>query len=136
MTQLTIRSDTRYLAVLRQWVAAAAKRVGPRRFPRGALRAVTLSLIEAVDNAIFHACLPRSKGWPIDVALRVEAGRITVSVGDCGKGFCLQKTGLPSLLVTHGRGLLLMRHLMETVEHYRRGKRHVVRMIWRQRHSR
>lgn len=133
-TQLTIRSETRYLSLLRQWVAATAKVVGPRYFPRAALRAVNLSLIEAVDNAIFHAhrgC--REK--PIDVGLRVEAGRVIVIVTDRGKGFHRATTDLPEPLMTHGRGLLLMRHLMESVKSCRQGKRHVVRMIWKRKVS-
>ncbi|MBI4125888.1 MAG: ATP-binding protein [Deltaproteobacteria bacterium] len=133
-TQLTIRSETRYLALLRQWVAATATVVGPRYFPRAALRAVNLSLIEAVDNAIFHAHRGHREK-PIDVGLRVEAGRVMVVVTDRGRGFRQATTDPPELLMTHGRGLLLMRHLMASVEHCRRGKRHMVRMIWKRRVS-
>lgn len=128
---LTIRNDTRYLAFLRGWVEAIAAVVGKRRFPLSARRAVSLSLIEAVDNAIFHACPPRSRGrLPIGVAVEVAAHEIRVAVVDCGRGFVWPARVSPSPLATHGRGLLLMQSLMTRVEQRRTKGHHQLRMIY------
>ena len=51
----TIRSDTRYLLVLRRWVGAMAEAAGRGRIGKRQRIALELALTEAVDNAIFHA---------------------------------------------------------------------------------
>lgn len=119
---LTIMSDTRYLAPLRSWVKAVAAIVGPLRFPDRAIFPCTLALIEAVDNAIFHAH-QRRRGLPIVVRLETTPRSIVVEVLDQGSGIQNEPVLAPEMLDVHGRGLFLIRQLMASVEshHTKRG---------------
>ncbi len=113
--KISIRSDTRYLAFLRQLVAAIFKVAGRRHLPKRALRACTLALIEAVDNAIFHAHRQRAN-MPVDVAIKAEKGHIVMTVGDRGPGLDHPAIHAPKLVATKGRGLYMMDRLMDSVE--------------------
>lgn len=127
--EFTIGSDTRYLAPLRHMVGALAKLAGKHRFPVIAQQAVSLALIEAVDNAIFHAHRRRAE-TPIGIALSVGAKCICVEVEDQGGGFNEDETQLVSELATHGRGLFIMRQAMHRVERETNGSSHRVRMYY------
>lgn len=123
----TIQSDTRYLAPLRQWVAAAARLSGAGAVPRQAVLACTLALIEAVDNAIFHAHRGRRR-LPIRVAIAVGDRAVALEVADRGPGVGRHPRGRPAALATHGRGLFLIHRLMSRVESRTRRGLHVLRM--------
>jgi anti-sigma regulatory factor (Ser/Thr protein kinase) len=126
----TIKSDTRYLALLRQWVESSARIVGRRRFPRRAVMACSLALIEAVDNAIFHAHR-RRRSIPIQVSLSVNECEVVLEVVDRGSGIGHPLLPPPDSMVTHGRGLFLIRSLMAHVESHARDGYHRMRMIYR-----
>lgn len=126
---ITIQSDTRYLALLRQMVKASAQVVGSSRFPKQAQQAVSLALIEAVDNAIFHAH-NRRRELPIDVVFEVNRRYVRLEVGDRGKGLNFKPGGPPSVLATHGRGLFLINSLVSRVESLKRNDRHWMRMTY------
>lgn len=126
---VTIQSDTRYLTPLRDMVKASAKLLGEKRFPSRAQKAISLSLIEAVDNAIFHAHR-RRKVLPIDVVLAIDRRIIRVDVGDLGKGLDHPQSDRPSVKSTHGRGLFLMKSMMNRVESQKKGKKHWIRMTY------
>lgn len=123
--KITIPSDTRYLSPLRQFVAAAAKVVGVKSFPKSAQKACTLALIEAVDNAIFHAHR-RRKNRLIDVALKITDEAIITKIVDKGRGFNHLSIRNPDPMITHGRGLFLMKQLMGKVESKRLKDGHAV----------
>jgi len=125
----TIGSDTRYLALLRNMVGAVAKIAGERRFPPTARQAVSLALIEAVDNAIFHAHSKRAD-MPIAVALSVNADHIRIEVEDQGGGFEEDGEVLVPELATSGRGLFIMRQVMHRVERETKGDSHRVLMYY------
>ena len=127
--EFTIGSDTRYLTMLRNTVGALGKLAGARRFPDTAQKAVSLALIEAVDNAIFHAHRKRAE-TPIGIALSVGAKRICVEVEDQGGGFDENETELAPEMATHGRGLFIMRQVMHRVERETDGSSHRVRMYY------
>jgi len=121
--KIAIPSDTRYLAPLRQLMSASARLVGRKKFPRAALRSCTLALIEAVDNAIFHAHGHNKNKW-IDVHLDVKKESIVIRVTDRGRGLNHIEIKNPGLTATRGRGLYLMEHLVDSVESRTSGKRH------------
>jgi anti-sigma regulatory factor (Ser/Thr protein kinase) len=86
-----------------------------------------LALIEAVDNAIFHAHRRRAR-LPIDIVLAVDERRVRVEVGDRGKGFELDSPERPEALATSGRGLFLIKSMVDKVESVRRNGIHWIRM--------
>lgn len=121
--KIAIQSDTRYLAPLRQFMTASARIIGRKRFPRAALKSCTLALIEAVDNAIFHAHRHSKNKW-IDINLDVRKDFIVIRVTDRGRGLNHIEIKNPGLTATRGRGLYLMEQLMDSVESKSSGKRH------------
>jgi serine/threonine-protein kinase RsbW len=78
-----------------------------------------VSLTEAVNNAIVHGnrSLPGKK---VQVKCELLPGWILVMIQDEGKGFKPEKVGNPlakeNLLRESGRGIFLMRTLMDKVE--------------------
>ncbi|MFH0800168.1 MAG: ATP-binding protein [Pseudomonadota bacterium] len=125
----TIRSDTRYLALLRQWVSVAVSVAGLRALPPKAVTACTLALIEAVDNAIFHAHRRRRR-LPIRVSLALSLSGMTIEVVDTGCGIGRHVVSEPEEPVSHGRGLFLIHRLMTRVESRMKNGRHSLRMVY------
>jgi serine/threonine-protein kinase RsbW len=79
---------------------------------------VTLAVVEAVNNAIIHGNRedPRKK---VNLSFSLSPGELVVRVTDQGKGFNLRAVPCcfpahPSL-ASHGRGILLMRTLVDEV---------------------
>lgn len=126
----TILSDTKYLSVLRQWVLAAQKIAGHVAFPNRARTACTLALIEAVNNAIFHA-RGRGRERPIRVSIKIGNGLVVLEVSDTGRGIGRHARARPDEMVDHGRGLFLIHKLMTGVKSRMNGKYHSLRMTYR-----
>lgn len=83
---------------------------------------VLLALLEAVANALRHGRRPgRGRGQPVRLDLRVSAGQVTATVTDDGPGFdpaaCPDPRTPERLHLPTGRGLLLMRHYMDSVDY-------------------
>lgn len=95
----------------------------------GALDDISLALSEALANAVLHGNGedPEKK---VDVSAVCEGpGQFTLVVTDEGQGFDAAAVGDPTvggnLLSNHGRGLLLIRRLMDKTE-FRLGGRQIV----------
>lgn len=129
-TAFTIRSDTRYLAPLRQWVAAAARMAGRSAFPRDAVPACTLALIEAVNNAIFHAHGGKRTAL-IGVSMMVSDHSVFLSVSDDGQGIGRHAMAHPDEMIDHGRGLFLIHRLMDKVDSRMKNGRHLLKMVYK-----
>jgi len=113
---LTIRSSPDQLRVVDEWTERVAREVG---FSESAISDLAICVTEAVNNAIIHA--HRSDARKVIVIyFEREAGGLQVRVLDEGKGF--SHRGLPdptlpeNLLKDGGRGIHVMRHLMDRVE--------------------
>ncbi len=81
---------------------------------------LTVSLTEAVNNAIIHG----NKSDPakkVTVVCECERDNLVITVADQGKGFKPEKVKNPlkeeNLTRTSGRGIFLMRTLMDKVEY-------------------
>jgi len=79
-----------------------------------------VSLTEAVNNAIIHG----NKSDPakkVTIVCECEEEKLVITVADQGKGFKLEKVKNPlkneNLMRTSGRGIFLMRTLMDKVEY-------------------
>ncbi len=129
--KISILSDTKYLAPLRGLVRAVSKVVEGQNVPEKAWQVATLCLIEAVDNAIFHAHKNKINE-PIDVMLTVGDSALSISIKDQGKGL---KAGFnpdqaPDLIATKGRGLYLIHELMSKVEMQKTEQGHEVLLTY------
>lgn len=114
---------------MRGFVTSVAHLVGQRRFPKRAQKAISLALIEAIDNAIFHAHR-RRRGLPIRVELTLQAGEVVIVVTDRGKGFKSVVPNVPALFSLHGRGLFLIRKVMHRVVSQKKKHGHILRMVY------
>lgn len=78
-----------------------------------------VSLTEAVNNAIIHGNKANAKKKVV-VVCHCMPNELVITVTDQGKGFKLEEVGNPladeNLLRTSGRGIFLMRTLMDKVE--------------------
>lgn len=133
-TAFTIQSDTRYLSVLRAWVFATSKIVGRKKFPKVAIVPCTLALIEAVDNAIFHAH-DHKRQLLIGLEMIVRYGSIVIVVSDLGIGIGHHGITKPDEMTEHGRGLFLIHKLMSRVDSGFKNEKHFIRMVYRHERS-
>lgn len=128
--RLTIPSDTSKLSPLREWLASVQRLVGENLFPKKALFPCMLAMVEAVDNAIFHAH-GEERSKPIGISLSIDDGVIAIDVTDCGSGMGDGKAAVPDALEDHGRGLFIMSQIMSKVESSTADGNHSIRMEYR-----
>ena len=114
---LRIPSEDKYIHLVDLVVSYVAKEMG---FGEEVEQHLELAVIEAGANAIKHG----NRGDPEKVTqfrFRIAEDRLTVFVKDCGSGFDLEGIGDPlspgSLMKPCGRGIFLMRALMDEVEY-------------------
>src|SRR5277367_1013744 len=126
--QLTIRSD-------RDEVEAAAERimslVQTPPCPQAGLDDLHRALLEALSNAIIHGNR-EDPGKTIDVCAGWDdQARVVIAVTDHGDGFdpagLADPTSGENLFAGHGRGVFLMRHLVDEVQFNLGGRQVVLR---------
>ena len=80
---------------------------------------IAISVSELVNNAIFHGN-KTTRDKTITVKIKTEKGRVKIEVTDEGRGFKLEEIESPiddsNLLKEVGRGLFIVKSLMDTIE--------------------
>ena len=122
--QLTIPPSPAHLAGLRR-----AARASLREVPSEVAEEVVLAVDEAATNAILYGS---GDGQPVEVAVEVKADWVEATVLDHGPALPPPPRlagGGPEALGAHGRGLWLLRRLVDEVrlERVRRGTRVTLR---------
>ena len=117
---LEIPSDVSYIEQIVALVARQCEQLGFP--PRKVKLNVPVALTEALSNAILRGNRSRAE-VPVHVRVHADHERLVIEVRDQGKGFDLEKdTHTPDeedfLEREDGRGLFLMRKLMDRVERY------------------
>jgi anti-sigma regulatory factor (Ser/Thr protein kinase) len=114
--ELLIPSSSRFLPRVRHAVGKAL-----RGLPRDTVDDVLLVLDEAVSNAIRHGS---RAGEPVEIAVRVDDDWIDIRVRDRGPTPALPRlpAAAPHTLSTGGRGLWLIRQLVDEVRLRRVGQ--------------
>jgi serine/threonine-protein kinase RsbW len=106
--------------------------LGRHRYPEAARFAVRLSLEEALVNAFKHGHRELPPESTVNLALLIDTKRIQIDVVDQGPGFNPADVPDPTLDENldkpSGRGLLLMRAYMTSLEHIGRGNH--LRMVF------
>jgi len=130
--QLKIPSQPENLAIIRDLVRKVAKKVG---FSSDEASKIELAVDEACTNVIKHA-YGNNSDQTIDVQIRVDNKKLTITVTDKGKGFDPGKVEFPDLNKSikigkkGGLGLCLIRTLMDKVDfRIKPGLKNQVKMI-------
>jgi serine/threonine-protein kinase RsbW len=91
---------------------------------------LAIALSEALANAAIHGNKLSSE-CPVYVTVRVGATEATIEIRDCGRGFDHAHVNDPTaeshVLMPGGRGVFLMKHLVDRIEYNRTGNR--VRLV-------
>ncbi len=120
---IIVPNQTRYLSLIGNIGEAIARELDRYQGDRETLAYhLNLVLTEAMTNAIKHAHHQNSSKT-VRVRIHIEQDELCIEVFDQGQGFDLEELPLPDpeSPVEHGRGLFLIRELMDEVE-YRRGQ--------------
>lgn len=125
--KFSIKSSTRYLDFLRRLMSRAGRLVPGINFDHAVLMRCTLALVEAVNNAIFHAHREDTEEW-INIIITFRDNAVEMQVYDNGPGFEMALVDEPPVDSINGRGLFLIRSMMDEVS-YIRGKKNVLKMI-------
>lgn len=114
-SKLVIPSDPERLVEVD---AFAEERIAKLRFTQDQRDDIAISLSEAVNNAILHG----NDGdieKTVTIVLEERASDLRIEVTDQGDGFAVEEVADPTdpenLLAESGRGLLIIRHLMDEV---------------------
>lgn len=116
--ELSIPSRLEYLGILDHLVQAIAEQMD---FDADARDAIANSVIEAATNAVQHAHQHRHE-LPVCFAFEIKPDVLDIWVRDLGPGFDLEEvtladpTGPEGLLRSRGRGIFIMRAMMDEVE--------------------
>jgi anti-sigma regulatory factor (Ser/Thr protein kinase) len=105
----TLREDPAHLSEMR---VQLRRYLAPPAVPAGVAADIILSLHEAAKNA------QRAGGrQPVEIVVWTADGMVRAWVRDRGAGFPAERpSDRPSAWQTHGRGLFLMRSLIDSVE--------------------
>lgn len=124
--ELTITSHPRWMRLVRQIVHTFADEAG---FDSKGSQAITLAVGEAIGNVIKHA-YNGSAERTFSLACSANGTGIEVRIEDQGAPFDpLARDSLPpDEIRPGGRGIYLMRAIMDEMEYERRGDTNVVRM--------
>jgi len=83
-----------------------------------------LTLQEALANAVFHGC-QNDPSKTIQCRIEIDPSAVVITIRDPGPGFdpygATQATEEGTNLTTYGRGIFLMRSLMDEVNYLHRG---------------
>lgn len=113
--RLVIGSRFENLAVVHALIEGIAR---ARKIDEDTTQALLYAVIEAGTNAIQHGNV-FAEDKSVTFEFQVEDGVLVVQVDDRGQGFDPSKVGNPTdesaLLETHGRGIFLMRQLVDDV---------------------
>lgn len=116
MYRLTISSNPKNIGRVEGFLKKIGKSV---RLDEIQFHKLMVSLTEAVNNAILHGN-GSVAGKSVHIKCEVIPGWLLIMVDDEGKGFKPEKVGNPlakeNLLRESGRGIFLMRTLMDKVE--------------------
>lgn len=124
MSRIEIPSDIKYI---REVSSKILKSLEPYNLNEGMLSDIRLCVEEAVRNSIVHGNLNDRK-LPVTVDYGIETGNaLIIDIADNGKGFDHNKVPDPThegnLLKGSGRGVYLIRKLMDKVEYNNKGNK-------------
>lgn len=112
---LTIRSSVNELKRVADFTENIGEQLG---LSEDVIDDISIAVTEAVNNAITHGN-KNNESKAIEISYKIEKEKIIVNVKDNGEGFEIDNISDPrvdeNLLKNSGRGILIMRSLMDDV---------------------
>lgn len=127
---IVVPNQTRYLSLIGNIAEQIAKQLDTGNGDRDTLAYhLDLALTEAMANAIQHGC-PADTQQSVRVCLSFDDKTLCVKVFDHGQGFDLEAVTTPDFvdLDERGRGIFLIRSLMDSVEYRKTENGNVLEM--------
>jgi serine/threonine-protein kinase RsbW len=129
---IKVPNQTRYLSLIGRIGEDLAREMEEEGGGREALaHELNVVLTEAMSNAILHAH-EDDPDKTVHISLSISDTELCVRVFDQGRGFDLNSVGEPDAGASeeHGRGIFIIRRLMDVVT-YRRSKGYNVLEMWK-----
>lgn len=114
--EFSIKSSTHSIPFLRGIVRGVKYFIRNCDFDHKAIISCELAIVEAVNNAIFHAHQKDPDKW-IDIELKQAGTLLEIMVYDYGGGFDMPEDLELPVDEDHGRGLFLIKSMMKNVEY-------------------
>jgi len=127
---IVVPNQTRYLSLIGNIAEQIAKQLETGGGDRDTLAYhLDLALTEAMANAIQYGC-PTDAKQSVRVCLSIDDKTLCIKVFDHGQGFDLKAVPTPDFadLDERGRGIFLIRSLMDSVEYRKTGDGNVLEM--------
>jgi len=128
---IKVPNQTRYLSLIGKIGEDIARALKRYRGDREELAYhINLVLTEAMSNAIRHAN-EGDPGKEVHVTIAIEDQSLTIRVYDQGQGFNVCSLATPDFrnLDEHGRGIYIIRSLMDQVTYSECSGGHVLKMV-------
>ena len=127
---IVVPNQTRYLGLIGNIAEQIAKQLDTAEGDRDTLAYhLDLALTEAMANAMRYGC-PSDAKQSVRVRLSIDDETLCLKVFDHGQGFDLQAVPAPDFvdLDERGRGIFLIRSLMDSVEYRKTDNGNVLEM--------
>ena len=128
--EIEVPNQTRYLGLVGRIGEELGRELERGSDPPALAQHVNLALTEALANAIEHA----HAGDPsktVRVLIKASAERLLIQVYDQGQGFDIQSIPPPDTEQERGRGIFIIRSLMDSVSYRKTKHGNVLEMVKR-----
>lgn len=128
---IRVPNQTRYLSLIGKIGEDIARTLKRYRGDRDELAYhINLVLTEAMSNVILHANAAKQES-EVHISIAIIEQSLVIKVFDEGQGFDVGATKCPSheTLDEHGRGIFIIRSLMDQVTYRRHNGGHVLEMV-------
>jgi serine/threonine-protein kinase RsbW len=128
---IRVPNHTKYLSLVGRIGEDIAKEIDRYLGDRESLAyQLNLVLTEAMTNAIKYGA-PDSSDEKVHILINVGENELSIRIYDCGQGFDINEIPAPDFdkLEDRGRGIFLIRSLMDSVKYVKGRKGNVLEMI-------
>jgi serine/threonine-protein kinase RsbW len=128
---IKVPNHTKYLSLVGRIGEDIAKEIDRYLGDRESLAyQLNLVLTEAMTNAIKYGA-PESSDEKVHILINVGENELSIRIYDCGQGFDINEIPTPDFekLEDRGRGIFLIRSLMDSVKYVKGSEGNVLEMI-------
>jgi len=128
---IKVPNHTKYLSLVGRIGEDIAKEIDRYLGDRESLAyQLNLVLTEAMTNAIKYGA-PDSSDEKVHILINVGENELSIRIYDCGQGFDINEIPAPDFekLEDRGRGIFLIRSLMDSVKYVKGRKGNVLEMV-------